>query len=131
MARYILISFEDNNEAEDFVNSALDKGILVVGGRTGTSQWRVYPDVWGMYFKPTQFCECPQPGPKQSRGARYGLWIDACGKPIRGHTQHPRNLLLAQEVLLKLEPLDRISHTVSAREGINHTHIPITSLPES
>lgn len=130
MARYVLISFEDNNEAEDFVKAALEDR---VGEQLGHDAFYEFAtmSIWGMYFKPTQFCECPQPGPKQSRGARYGLWIDACGKPIRGHTQHPRNLLLAQEVLLKLEPLDRISHTVSAREGINHTHIPITSLPES
>jgi hypothetical protein len=77
VARYVLVAFEDNNDADNFIR----------GTDSGAESMRVV----GVFFKPTLFCECPQIG-RPSRGKRYGMNVHSCGKPIAGQWQHPRNL---------------------------------------
>lgn len=86
MARYVLVAFEDNAEADKFVNAAK---VYATDERTSMSE--VFGEVVGVFFKPTQFCECPTLG-NMSRGKKFGAWVHTCGKPVRGQWQHPRNL---------------------------------------
>lgn len=82
MARYVLVAFEDNNDADNFIR--------------GTDSGAESMEVVGVFFKPTQFCECPQ-GSSTSRGKKFGANVHSCGKPIAGQWQHPRNLAKADD----------------------------------
>lgn len=81
MARYVLLEFDDNEEASRFVEQH-----LVPFASNG-------PIVRGVYAKPTQFCTCKS-SPGQTRGSRLGWWVCTnCKKPRVRMTQMPRNLL--------------------------------------
>ncbi len=76
MAVYVLLSFEDDEEAKDFVRGkVLDNPYL--------------PTVCGVFKKPTVFCEEPttrhgkgKTGVGWTRGKKYGWWVCTfCGKP--------------------------------------------------
>jgi hypothetical protein len=77
MARYVLIAVDDNDQV-DSIQGYLDENF-------------VRAEVVGVFFKPTQFCECSSVR-GTSRGKKYGANVHTCGKPIRGQWQHPRNL---------------------------------------
>lgn len=120
MARYVLVEFDDNEEANNFVG-------MLRGGDFDGRPAEVSPDgsvrVVGMFFKPTQFCECPQ-GEQTARGKKYGLQVHSCGKPIRGRWQHPRNLVKEDDKTLYeqglylgiVEPQDGEMPSVDFRE---------------
>lgn len=106
MARYVLLTFEDNKEADNFVE-AVKEGMVFVGYGDTHAGYR-YDDlkgvsVMGTFFKPTQFCECPKPKVRPGQippeeksvlGEKWGLRICIkCKKPKRGIMQHPKNLL--------------------------------------
>jgi ribosomal protein L37AE/L43A len=100
VARYILVEVDDNETAGDLV-AALDgsdrvffyKSPPLGSGGEFTIQ-TLTAKVVGLFAKPVKFCECPNPGDKQVRGAKFGWWVHAaCGKPMKGHCQHPNNLL--------------------------------------
>lgn len=114
MARYVLIEFDDNNDAETFVKAVEEvQGILV------TTQHPKIPDQYGvvkpshdyrirgLYAKPTRFCECSDVLFNERRkGAKLGWYVHpTCGRPVRGSWQWPRNLLLPQETLPADTPL--------------------------
>jgi hypothetical protein len=84
MARYVLIAFDDNNAAEEFVAALpVQGGVFFMGSDTHFKN--VDPEktfVRGIWEKPTKMCECP-PGPKRTygRGKRTGWYICSdCGK---------------------------------------------------
>jgi len=96
MARYVVLYFEDNTQAEEYVESGLHA---------------TDPDAYyivAMFGVPTQFCECPkidppgtvggrQGGRSIARGAKLGWWVHAaCGKPTQYSYQSPKNLLTVQ-----------------------------------
>jgi hypothetical protein len=86
MARYVLVEFDNNGDAEGFVTTITDPS------NTG------FVRIVGVYMKPTQFCKCSNPGDKSLRGQKYGLMVHKdCGKPKVGVWQSPRNLLLENE----------------------------------
>jgi hypothetical protein len=89
MARYILVAVEDNREANTLVN-------VLNGTEHADMITTTTTEVVGVFFKPTQFCECTTLG-VLSRGKKFGALVHACGKPIRGQWQHPRNLLVADD----------------------------------
>lgn len=71
MAVYVLLQFDDEQEAKDFCGVVLQKKELI--------------KLWGVFKKPTQFCDC-QGGRKTAmgftRGLKYGWWVCAkCKKP--------------------------------------------------
>lgn len=79
MAVYVLLQFDQDDEAKDFVG-------VVLNAAEG-SAWKAM-SVWGVFKKPTKFCECTS-GRKtfrgSTRGLNYGWWICAqCKKPTRG-----------------------------------------------
>jgi hypothetical protein len=89
MARMILLHIDDNECADAILNTP-PQGSRVIG----------------LYFAPTQFCECASVPTKDGylvnsafpRGAKYGLYIhNVCHKPYRGSHHSPQNLLVERK----------------------------------
>jgi len=95
MARYVILSFDDNSEADAFV-AAVEQRLGVIFGKTPADKIgevvfeplnleRVF--VRGLYMKPTIFCTCNKEGKwgrndSWKRGTKFGLWVhNVCGKP--------------------------------------------------
>jgi hypothetical protein len=76
MAKYILLRFEDEDEAELF-----------------KKYYPVAAELKGVYKAPTMFCHCTSvKGRGWTKGQKWGWWVcDICGKPS------PK----AQETLIK------------------------------
>jgi len=99
MARYVVVAFMDNEDADKFVK-AINEGDLVYP-ITQVQDSLVYGTidkakvfVRGLFAKPTKFCECANPGDKSVRGAKLGWWVHKdCGRPKANQWQHPKNLL--------------------------------------
>jgi hypothetical protein len=84
MARFVLLQFDDDQEAEDFAEMALKQHGVIYDSR----EYIVCAGakIWGIYQKPTKFCDCDGSGKKTmigfTRGKKYGWWIHAkCMKP--------------------------------------------------
>lgn len=96
MARYILVTIEDNAEADAFVQALEEGNVIFLRKRVqdevmyGHLEGAAIRAVW---MKPTKFCECAKPGNRSVRGEKYGLYVHLdCKRPKRGAWQHPRNL---------------------------------------
>ena len=81
MARLVVLRFEDNDEAEEFVNA---HKVYMADEKTNMHQ--AFPEVLGLLAMPTQFCEqggCGKGRIKEfARGTSYGWWVCArCHKP--------------------------------------------------
>jgi hypothetical protein len=106
MARYLLLTFDNDGDADAFAQSLKDGTVFHEwknpegdGGHYGylDSEHVTLRAVWQ---KPTKFCECKNPGERQPLSAKYQWRVHVeCKKPIAGQMQHPRNLL---------EPLDQV-----------------------
>lgn len=100
MARYVLVEFEENDDAEKFVE-AINNGKVFyttphrkLEGEFSVVQPNGDTTVRALFAKPTQFCQCSNPGDRSVRGAKFGWYVHAaCGKPKQSSWQHPRNLL--------------------------------------
>jgi hypothetical protein len=91
MARYVLLTFEDNSEADKFVAAIGGKSVFYA--TEGTYEMINQVSVRAVWMKPTKFCDCEKPGNNSVRGEKWGLYVHrACGKPKKGAWQHPRNL---------------------------------------
>lgn len=79
MAKYVLLSFDDDKAADEFVQRFTDD----VQERATYQRIGIYAFVRAVYKKPTKFCECT--GVKNrgfTRGKKFGWWVCAqCGKP--------------------------------------------------
>lgn len=90
MARYVVVSFEDNKEADAFIAAIEHPGFIIMGQAVDpTSSEATFQAlsekvfVRGLYMQPTQFCECAEVGP-WTRGSKYGLWVHTvCKKPSK------------------------------------------------
>lgn len=77
MARYVVLYFENNDEAEAFATYSSVRDILST----------IYaPEIVALVPAPTLFCECSIRGGTKGRGffkgQKYGWWVCAkCGKP--------------------------------------------------
>lgn len=92
MARYVLVSFEKDDEAETFT-----KWI-----RKDADGPQVVPSFWnaqleGVFQQPTKFCECTpeeRRGTVGARGAKYGWFVcGKCKRPPKNGNQMIFNLL--------------------------------------
>lgn len=96
MARYVLVEFDDNTVAEEFVESLKINGGTYYRG-ADEHMHDVDPEkarVRAFFAKPTQFCDCKPPSDRQPLSKNYQWRVcPKCNKPIRGQWQHPRNLL--------------------------------------
>lgn len=101
MARYVMVAFKSNAEAERFIEAIQEGSFIFPQTKVddnivyGTVSDEVY--VRAVYAKPTQFCECrPEPNYAKEfvRGVKWGWLVHTkCGKPKRNQWQSPRNLL--------------------------------------
>lgn len=84
MARYVVLYFEDNEDAEQFST--------YVG------------EVTALVPAPTLFCQGCKGGKTQTgwfKGPKYGWWVCAkCGKPSRGWAQNYRAVISSAKNLL-------------------------------
>jgi len=88
MPRYVLLEFDDTDQANRFVAKVLKKSV------EGAPFY-----VRGLFAKPTKYCECGQltdrrQGLEVRRGAKFGWMVHKpCGLPRKQHSISPRNLL--------------------------------------
>lgn len=131
MARYVLIEIDDNAQAEAYVTSLREVGKAFVSVKDEDGSYRVVEilaNVYGLYAKAVNFCQCETPGPVK-RGERLGWWVcTKCNKPERHRWQMPNNLL---EKHPGTHPRDatRGMHQapLDGREGQGEPHIYISS----
>lgn len=91
MARHIVVSFEDNNDAEQFIAALKTEGAVFFQDdkqhfkNINTEK----TSILGVFAKPTKFCQCPYTEDmKTVRSANYGWYIhNVCNMPIPGHYQ--------------------------------------------
>jgi hypothetical protein len=82
VAKYVLIEFDDDSEADAFAN-------VMIGQAEGSSM-----RVRGVFKKPTIFCECANSPEKNVRGNKWGWWLcKLCSKPKKNMLQSPTNLI--------------------------------------
>jgi hypothetical protein len=85
MARYVVLKFEDNEKAEEFVRLNCDGNLFF---HEDMDDYDRVPlgDVAALVPAPTLFCECGVRGGTKGggffKGPKYGWWCCAkCGKP--------------------------------------------------
>jgi len=114
MARFVLISIPDNEEADNFVRALGGNEVFVAHlvpgeGETPEVAYRPMPDakVESVWAKPTMMCECHGTmnlGPRLKekglspctpvRSKKFGwLVCPQCAKPHAHQVQHPKDLL--------------------------------------
>lgn len=84
MAKYVLLAFDDDAEADKFVEHH-GEGIMLSAPMEEPGLYTyLKPTVRAVFKKPTQFCSCT--GEKSfTRGQKYGWWVHAkCKKPMEG-----------------------------------------------
>src|SRR6266498_2578444 len=96
MARLVVLRFEDDNMAEDFLRPSIMR-------KYGEKSEYSYT-VEMMVQTPTQFCSCAYRGDGWRRGDKRGWWIHAsCGKPSVGWGENPRAVISEAKDLLEKE----------------------------
>lgn len=83
MAKYVLLQFDDDAEADRFLEG-VEEGDVGIGD--GITIALLKFAVRGIWRKPTKFCECKTDMRRGGfrRGQKYGWWVHAkCGKPSR------------------------------------------------
>lgn len=126
MARYVLLEFADNAEANAFVLKQMDKTIAGAARR-----------IVGYFAKPEKFCQCPIPDTKLTTetvlGARYGWRVHArCRRPRKAIGQSPRNLLdpLGDPVRLRTAFITLAGTWAGKYQGGPLQNFPITVIEE-
>lgn len=122
MAKYVLVEFDEDKDAEGFMKS-LERGSVFVeyehNGPVEDARGYGYiprdkARTKALFQKPTKFCECKRPSEKQPIGKKYGIRVcTKCMYPIRRQWQHPRDLLLPEGV----NPKDRTLY-LGVMEGL-------------
>lgn len=86
MARYVLLAFDDNEKADEFVEACQETGIVGANAYEMGTLTHFAPEVRAVYQMPTKFCDCTvgKGGRGFTRGKKYGWWVHStCGKPTR------------------------------------------------
>jgi hypothetical protein len=106
MARYVVLSFEDNEDAETFIQHCDGQSSIIVTGK-----------VEALIAKPTMFCPnsaaggCPTGKRTHSftRGLKWGWWVCAvCKKPVKLRDQKLMYNCISQGKNLLLEEPERV-----------------------
>lgn len=119
MARYLVLEFIDNDQAEAFLQKIDEQ----------TKAGRGYRVV-GMFSPPKLFaCQCPissgtgnalYRSPKAERGARFGWWVcGKCGKPRPGGHQL-NNLLPLSQLMGRAPRLKKLKLYEDQVDGRNY-----------
>jgi hypothetical protein len=100
MARYVLLSFENNEEADKFVQAVTHEKPFTFKAPTPEGRYTMATakgDVFvrGVFMQPTKFCDCLLAKDGEfGRGQKWGMFVHKkCGKPRAGQFQHPNNLI--------------------------------------
>jgi hypothetical protein len=83
MAKYVLLVFDDDNEADKFVK-ATQEHVVTRYNYDSDQTVECNFELRAVYKKPTKFCECTGDMRKRAftRGTKYGWWVcNKCGKP--------------------------------------------------
>jgi hypothetical protein len=117
MARFILLEFANDTEAEDFAGAVLSTKL--------ESSWKTMK-LWGIFQKPTKFCECVggrKTASGYTRGIKYGWWVCAkCKKPTAKWASGRQWFSVVGTNLLPkaLRPYpDEMSHTLESPVALN------------
>jgi hypothetical protein len=89
VARYVLVAFDSDAEADAFANAmTIEGGVFYMGQDTHFKNVNpVTAFVRGLWQKPTKYCSCTSADMKgrketYTRGKKYGWWVhNICGKP--------------------------------------------------
>lgn len=90
MAKYVLLQFDNDDEADKFVKETQEQRAVWtdnpdgLGGVNNDGFLELACFVRGVWKKPTKFCECKGDMRKRAftRGRKYGWWVcNKCGKP--------------------------------------------------
>lgn len=93
MAKYVLLAFDNDDEADKFVEETQAQRAVWITSTDVPDRdtdcngmLELACDVRGVYRKPTKFCSCTSLKHRGfSRGKKYGWWVCAqCGKPTIG-----------------------------------------------
>lgn len=99
MARYVLVRFGNDAEAERFVTAVRERTVTFPyiaqpGAEGAYYDYIASGEVYGMFQSPTKFCECTTKSDKSGRSKNYGWWCClVCRKPKKGNIQHPYNMI--------------------------------------
>lgn len=103
MAKYVLVEFDDDKDAEFFMKSLAVGSVFIEYGDDSIGGEYGYVDkdkarTKAFFQKPTKFCQCKRPSDRQPLGKKYGIRVCTyCRFPIRRQWQHPRNLMLPED----------------------------------
>lgn len=92
MARLVVLRFENDSEADKFIESDIlycprGKDYMISTNHTKSATIEM------MVQTPTKFCNCPN-GRSWFRGPKYGWWVcGTCGKPSVGYGSNPRAII--------------------------------------
>lgn len=79
MSVYVVLDFDDEDEAKEFVIDALH------GPFKTRTNYVVAPEVAAVVQKPTAFCHCASRKEGWTRGKNFGWWVHVgCGHPTKG-----------------------------------------------
>ncbi len=80
MARYIVLEFSDNKEADDFVESFQQGSVFfarphpTLEGHFSQVRPHEPANIVGYYMRPTLACDCPHESKKSQFGYSRGTW---------------------------------------------------------
>lgn len=102
MARVVMVEFQDNKEAERFVERLTQDQLKGKGRRA-----------IGLIPTPTQFCECDPATRKCGRTTKFGWWVCLECKKAQPGWQSPVNLL--QPNLVSVKEQSMWMHLIAGR----------------
>jgi len=88
MARYVLLAFDDDKEAEAYAKMVQEDGHVIIFHDHDIDFDLASVIVRGMWKKPTMFCDCTdkrKPPHGWTRGQKWGWWVcTKCSRPSVG-----------------------------------------------
>lgn len=82
MAKYVLVAFDKDEDADAFVKTVQDNREVLAGYHYDPMIFEA--TVRGVWRKPTKFCDCKGHSGPYTRGQKYGWWVHVkCKKPMK------------------------------------------------
>lgn len=104
MAKYVLLAFDDDAQADAFVKTTQENGLVV---NEGESVFKFYvPLIRAVFKRPTLYCTCKYNKNDRgfTRGKKYGWWVHSCGKPTKAWARGEHWFLSLGKNLLPVTP---------------------------
>lgn len=82
MSIYVMLSFDDDEDAKDFVKYTIDNNIVLEDSKYQEFPTEIAANVEAVIKKPAKFCQCTGRRSGFTRGKSFGWWVCAdCGSP--------------------------------------------------